>query len=81
MGAEDMAERIAELVVAVNARMRRKGAAGLEVRVVREAGRFQVRTDLVEPDGTRRMRQESPPLTPEKALAYLRDMESALGRA
>jgi hypothetical protein len=79
MGAEDMAERIAQLVVEVNTRMRKKGAAGLEVRVVREAGRFQVRTDQVDRDGTRRMRQESPELTPEKAADYLRNILAALG--
>lgn len=81
MGNEATMERIEEMVVAVNVLLRKKGGVGLEVRVVRDVDRLWVRTDLVEPDGTRRTRQESPQLTPEKVLAYLRDMESALRRA
>lgn len=81
MAGGDVAARIEAQVVAVNVLLRKKGGAGLEVRVLRDGERLWVRTDLVERDGTRRMRQESPQLTPEKALAYLRDMESALRRA
>lgn len=81
MAGGDVDARIEEQVVAVNVLLRKKGGAGLEVRVLRDGERVWVRTDLVERDGTRRMRQESSQLTQEKALAYLRDMETALRRA
>ena len=81
MAGEDAAERLDGLVVAVNVLLRRKGGAGLEVRVIRDGAAFWVRTDLVEADGTRRMRQESPRLTVDKALAYVRTMEAALRKA
>lgn len=81
MAGGDVAARIEAQVVAVNVLLRKKGGAGLEVRVLRDGERVWVRTDLMERDGTRRMRQESSQLTPEKALAYLRDMETALRRA
>ena len=81
MGGEELAERIAEMVVAVNVLMRKKGAAGLEVRVVKDAGRMWVRTDQVDRDGTRRMRQESPELGPQQALDYLEKLRAALGKA
>ena len=81
MGGEELAERIAEMVVAVNVLMRKKGAAGLEVRVVKDAGRLWIRTDQVDRDGTRRMRQESPELGPQQALDYLEKLRAALGKA
>ncbi len=81
MGGEELAERIAEKVVAVNTLLRKKGAAGLEVRVVKDAGRMWVRTDLVERDGTRRLRQESPELGPQQVLDYLGTMLASLGKA
>lgn len=81
MAGEDLAERIEDMVVAVNTLMRKKGAAGLEVRLVKDGGRLYVRTDQVDRDGTRRMRQESPELTPDKVVAYLQNILAALGKS
>lgn len=83
MSGEDTAARIEDMVVAVNILLRKKGGTGLEVRVVRDAGRGRmwVRTDQVEADGTRRTRQESPELTPDQALSYLQNILSSLKKA
>lgn len=83
MSGEDTAARIEDLVVAVNILLGKKGGAGLEVRVVRDAGRGRmwVRTDQVDPDGTRRKRQESPELTPDQAISYLQNILSSLKKA
>lgn len=83
MSGEDTAARIEDMVVAVNILLRKKGGTGLEVRVVRDAGRGRmwVLTDQVEADGTRRTRQESPELTPNQALSYLQNILSSLKKA
>ena len=80
---DDIATRIEDMVVAVNLLLRKKGAAGLEVRVIRDAGRGRmwVRTDQVDTDGTRHKRQESQELPPEQALAYLENMVSSMNKA
>ena len=79
---DDIATRIDDLVVAVNLLLHKKGGAGLEVRVLRDAGRGRmwVRTDQVDTDGTRHKRQESQELTPEQALSYLQNMLSSLNK-
>jgi hypothetical protein len=78
----DMEERIADLAVAVNVLLRKKGAAGLEVRVEAAGpGRLWVRTVQVDPDGARRTRQESPELPPDQALAYLQKLMDSLRKA
>ena len=72
MPADDM-ERLQTRIAQVNELLRRKGGQHLQVRAIwdEKSGEVWIRTDMVEDDGTRHRRQESPPLTPAKALDFV----------
>jgi hypothetical protein len=67
----------------VNKQFRAKGGARLEVRAVRTGirGKYQVLTDLVDSEGGRRTRQESPELAAEQAVKYLESLLASLKKA
>ena len=83
MSGTDAAERIEGLVLAMNTLFRAKGGARLEVRAIHDAGRgkYHIRTDLVDADGARHKRQESPELTPEQSIKHLETLLASLKKA
>ncbi len=83
MGFDADKEGVESNVARLNEMFRRRGGAHLQARAIwdEKAGRVWIRTEMVEDDGTRHRRQESPELTPEQAVVFVQDIMAALKKA
>ncbi|MFW5791970.1 MAG: hypothetical protein ACOCVU_04850 [Desulfohalobiaceae bacterium] len=83
MGFDADREKVEDHVARLNEMFRRRGGVHLQARAIWDdkAGRVWIRTEMVEDDGTRHRRQESPELTPEQAVGFVQNIMAALKRA
>lgn len=83
MGFDADKEGVESNVARLNEMFRRRGGAHLQARAIwdEKAGRVWIRTEMVEDDGTRHRRQESPELTPDQAVVFVQDIMAALKKA